>query len=227
MTASDPAPSRRDFVSDLGRAAVLAPLAARLPSGLTNHANPVAPGDWDLSWIQRLDGATDRAVFDWGTMGDPADPIVLEIAARYLDGCAAAYGAGRSRPAIVLNIRSSATAAGLSDDAWNRFELAAEHGPDDPETKAPARRNPFLRRAKNGTEGLPDLADLIGRGAILLVCDFSLGHMAARLGDRLSRPVADVHRELQRERIPGSFVVPSGIFGLARAQNAGCAFVRM
>jgi hypothetical protein len=51
--------------------------------------------------------------------------------------------------------------------------------------------------------------------------------MAQRIANRLGRPVDDVHRELQNERLPGSFIVPSGIFGLARAENAGCAFVRM
>src|SRR5690349_1901712 len=143
MSVTDPTHSRRDFVSDLGRAAFLAPLAARLPAGLPNHADLAPSGDWDLSWIQRLDGATDRAVFDWGTMGDPADPMVLEIAARYLDGCAAAYGAGNFRPGVVLNIRSSATAAALSDAAWDHFQLAVDGGTADPDTKAPAHRNPF------------------------------------------------------------------------------------
>ena len=231
MTDTDPAPSRRDFVADLGRAALLSPLAARVPGRSPNHADGVSArpiqSEWDLSWIERLAGATDRAVFDWATMGDPADPIVLEIAARYLDNCAAVYRGGTFRPGVVVNIRTTATAAALSDHVWERFGLATDSGSVDPETNQPARRNPFLRRAANAVEGIPDLTRLMARGAIVLVCDFALGHMATRLGQRLGRPADDVHRELRDGRVPGSFVVPSGIFGLARAQNAGCAFIRM
>ena len=38
-----------------------------------------------MRWIETLRSATDRAVFDWPSLGDAADPIVLEIAERYLD----------------------------------------------------------------------------------------------------------------------------------------------
>jgi hypothetical protein len=227
----DPTPSRRDFVADLGRAALLTPLAARVSGPSPNHADRGSArsiqNEWDLSWIERLAGATDRAIFDWATMGEPGDPIVLEIAARYLDNCAAVYRTGTFRPGVVINIRTTATAAALSDDLWARFGLATDSGAVDPETNQPARRNPFLRRAANAIEGIPDLTGLMARGAIVLVCDFALGHIATRLGQRLGRPADDVHRELREGRVPGSFIVPSGIFGLARAQNAGCAFIRM
>ena len=33
--------------------------------------------------------------------------------------------------------------------------------------------------------------------------------------------------ELRAGFVPGAYAVPSGIFGLARAQNSGCALVRM
>ena len=74
---------------------------------------------------------------------------------------------------------------------------------------------------------LPSLSDLLDQGAVVLVCDFALGHLAKRLADKRGRTKDDVHRELRAGFIPGAFAVPSGIFGLAKAQNAGCAFVRM
>jgi intracellular sulfur oxidation DsrE/DsrF family protein len=36
-----------------------------------------------------------------------------------------------------------------------------------------------------------------------------------------------IHAELRKGLIEGAYAVPSGIFGLARAQNAGCAYVRV
>jgi hypothetical protein len=223
--------SRRQFVGDIGLAALLAPIGLRRstvgPGAHRARPDDAGQGEWDLSWVKRIETATDRAVFDWGTMGDPSDPIVVEIAARYLDNCAAVYRKTAPRPTVVLNIRSSATAAALMDGAWERFGLGGDAGVLDPDTKESARRNPFWRRAKDAPAGMPDLAELMDRGAIALVCDFALGHIAGRVARRTGRDQGEVQAELRSSCVPGSFVVPSGIFGLARAQNAGCAFVRM
>jgi len=51
---------------------------------------------------------TDGAVFDWPSLGDPADAIVLQIAERYLDNCDTVYGAGKHKARVVLNIRTQA-----------------------------------------------------------------------------------------------------------------------
>jgi hypothetical protein len=168
-------------------------------------------------------------VFDWPTIGDPADPIVLEIAARYLDGCRAVYGSGGFRPGVVLNIRTNATPAALTDAAWERFALGAEYRVNDPGTGQPARRNPFWRRPANDPAEipLPTLEELMQQGAIVLVCDFALGHLSKRLATKLGVEPEKVHGELRAAFVPGALAVPSGIFGLARAQNAGCAFIRM
>jgi len=222
--------SRRDFVAGLGSIAVVAPLGLHLPHvgapQADRSARPALTGDWDLSWTRRLEAATDRAVFDWPTMGDPADSIVLQLAQRYLDNCNAVYGSG-SRAGVVLNIRTTATSAALTDASWDQFSLGAEYKVVDPETTQPARRNPFLRRATGAPAGTPDLAELMQRGAILLACDFALGHLAKRFATRLGRETDAVHGELRAGLLPGCFLVPSGIFGLARAQNAGCALVRV
>jgi len=34
-----------------------------------------------------------------------------------------------------------------------------------------------------------------------------------------------VHQEIRSNLVPGALLVPSGIFGAAEAQNAGCAFI--
>ena len=222
--------SRHEFVADLsllGLAPVVTPLRSALPGPAGPRDHRRVGGEWDLSWIRRIEAASDRAVFDWATMGDPGDPIVLQIADRYFGNCAVIYGADAARPSVVLNIRTTATAAALTDEAWDQYGLGTDTGAIDPDTKAPARRNPFWRRAAAAPAGMPDLAGLLERGAIALVCDFALGHLARRVGTRIGRAPAPVHEELRGRLVPGGFLVPSGIFGLARAQNAGCAFVRM
>ena len=235
MTAEGDRSSRREFVVDVGRLASAAALTTGITPVMASAARPVrrdalgADGEWDLSWLKRLAMASDRAVFDWPSLGDPADPIVLEIAARYLDNCEAAYAARKYDACVVLNIRTQAVPAALSDTMWQKYALGAEYKVTDPVTKQPAIENPFWHRAPDPMPGttLPSLADLLQRRAVVLVCDFALGHLAKRLADKTGGQAGEVHAELRKGFVPGAFAVPSGIFGLAKAQNAGCAFVRM
>jgi hypothetical protein len=226
--------SRREFVARTGKLVSALSLTGMLAPPVASAAEVHLPhtdvaGEWDLSWLTLLAKATDRAVFDWPSLGDPADPIVLEIAERYLDNCAAAYGTRKYDARIVLNIRTQAIAAALNDTMWERYSLGAEYKTTDPVSHDVAVRNPFWHKAPDPVPGisLPSLSDLVQRGAIILVCDFALGHLSKRLADRLKRDEADVHNDLRKGFIPNAFAVPSGIFGLAKSQNAGCAFVRM
>jgi hypothetical protein len=222
-------------MTNAARLASGAALTACVHPGATHAVAAQAPtastpaGEWDLTWLDRLTTATDRAVFDWPSAGDPADPIVLELAERYLDNCAVAYRPKTYEARVVLNIRTQAVGAALNDNLWARYSLGAEYSIKDPTTKELAVRNPFWHRAPSPAPGitLPTVSDLVSRGAIILVCDFALGHLSKRLATKTARNADDVHRELLAGFVPQSFAVPSGIFGLARAQNAGCALVRL
>ena len=235
MTTETDRSSRRDFVADVGRLASAVALTGCMTSRpaqalVLRGPRPVASAaDWDLSWLDRLTTATDRAVFDWPGIGDPTDPIVMEIAARYLDNCEAVYRPNRREVRVVLNVRTQGVPAALTDAAWERHALGVEYTVKDTATQQPAVRNPFWRRAPGPitAETPPTLEELVQRGAIVLVCDFALGHLAKRLAGKTGRDADEVHRELRGAFVPGSFAVPSGIFGLARSQNAGCALVRM
>ena len=233
MSAPGNRGSRRDFMTNVASLASGVALTACVPPSATAAAQSrsasTSAGEWDLSWLDRLASATDRAVFDWPSSGDPADPIVLELAERYLDNCAAVYRPKTYEARVVLNIRTQAVAAALNDALWARYSLGAEYSIKDPSTKELAIRNPFWHRAPSPAPGitLPTISDMISRGAIILVCDFALGHLSKRLATKFQRSADDVHRELLSGFVPQSYAVPSGIFGLARAQNAGCALIRL
>lgn len=234
MSIDTDAGSRRRFLTDVGLLASTAALAGCAPPPVATSAQSAenistsGSADWDLRWIDTLRAATDRAVFDWPSLGDPADPIVLELAERYLDNCRSAYRAGTYDARVVLNIRTQAIGAAMTDSLWERYVLGAEYNTKDPTTQQPAIRNPFWYRAPSPAPGitLPTIADLIGRGAIVLVCDFAMGNLSKRLATKTGRNPEDVHADLRKGLIPNAYAVPSGIFGLARAQNAGCAYIR-
>ncbi len=71
--------SRRHFLTDVSRLASTVALASCVPAsiGSAQAIGGAGSGDWDLTWIATLRPATDHTVFDWPSIGDPADPIVL------------------------------------------------------------------------------------------------------------------------------------------------------
>ena len=73
--------------------------------------------------------------------------------------------------------------------------------------------------------GRGSLERLQKAGAIFLICDFALGHLAGRLATKAGAEKEAVLAELRTTLVPGAILVPSGIFGAAQAQNAGCAFI--
>lgn len=235
MSIDTDAGSRRSFLTDVGRLASTVALVGCAPPSVASSsvtvqgASPVGSGDWDLSWLDTLRRATDRAVFDWPSLGDPADPIVLEIAERYLDNCRSAYRAGTYDARAVLNVRTQAVPAAMTDKLWQQYSLGAEYNAKDPATQQPAIQNPFWHRAPSPAPGitLPSMADLVDRGSIVLVCDFAMRNLSKRLAAKSGRSADEIHSDIRNGLIQGAYAVPSGIFGLARSQNAGCAYVRM
>jgi hypothetical protein len=211
--------SRRAFLGTIGGAGA----AAALGDGT---APP--PGDWDLRWIEQVRRARHRALFD-----APQAGAVLMLAARYLDNIAAAYGAAyaAATPDVVavLNLRTRAVHLALGDALWQRYPIGEDTKVNDPVTGAPARRNVDRVPAPDATPAYAamTLERLHQRGAIFLVCDFALGHLATRLAEKAGggRTADAVHAELRAGLVAGAVLVPSGIFGAAEAQNAGCAFV--
>ncbi len=154
-----------------------------------------------------------------------ADGFVLQIATRYLDNFDAAYGLRNHQARIVITLRTRAAPMGLNDDLWARYELGAEYDVTDPASQLPATRNVFSTLAPGAAPAPGSIRDLVQRGAIILVCDFALGHLVTRLCAKHGQPADATHRDLLAGVVPSAFAVPSGIFGLARAQNAGCAYL--
>ena len=72
--------SRRAFLARAG--SCLPAIALGTPMhGLTlERIASSSPGDWDLSWIDKLKGATDKAVFDWPSVSNPDEDIVPQTA---------------------------------------------------------------------------------------------------------------------------------------------------
>lgn len=214
-------PSRRRFLERLGGTGAALALSACATTTVA-PAHAASGGAWDVSWVDRIRRARHRAVFD-ETQGETA----LMLAARYLENVAAVYGVGTPDVIAVLNLRVRAVHVALNHAIWQKYPIGEDAHVKDAVTGAPARRNVNYAPEPGASEAYAamTLERLHGRGTLVLVCDFALGHLATRLATTVGMTSDAVHGDLRGGLVPGAVTVPSGLFGLGEAQNAGCAFV--
>jgi len=216
MSKKSAMPSRRSFIGSLA-----ATSAFFLGADSVEATPSTAGGEWDVSWVDRIRKARHRAVFD-----APSPGSVLDLATRYVDNIHSVYGKSERRICVVLNIRTRSVSMGLNDAMWAKYPVGEDAKVNDPDTGLPSRRNLDIRVSdEKAAQGYGSFERLQKDGAIVLVCDFALGHLANRLASKMNLARDDVHADLTKNLIAGAILVPSGIFGAAQAQNAGCAFV--
>jgi hypothetical protein len=162
-----------------------------------------------------------RALFD-----APMPQNVLDLAARYLDNIRTVYGNHPGHACAVLNLWTRAVYMTLGDALWRNTPSAKTQKSRIQLTRSTAPRNINWRISEADTAaGYGSIEVLLDSGAIVLVCDFALSHLATRLANAGNANRETVHAELRTGLIKGAILVPSGIFAAGEARNAGCAFI--
>lgn len=223
---------RREFIGQLATAAVaLAGTACATAGGAVQSAPAPVPAPpaprvavkWDDAWTRRISG-THKAVFD---APEIADGTIIGNAVVWMKGYKDVYGLLDDEMSAVLVIRHGAIAMAMDDAYWEKYDLGKANKVKDPATKKWARRNPFWKPDPSDPGNAPfTLEALNGRGAILLGCNLAAMGMAAELGEKLKRPVEEMRAEVKAHLIPGLTLAPNGVFGVMRAQEAGCTYIR-
>jgi hypothetical protein len=95
----------------------------------------------------------------------------------------------------------------------------------DPETKASAIKNPFLR-PKPGILLADDFAidRLLERGVVFGGCNMALQVQSKMLAGNAGVTAEETAKEWAANVIPGITIIPSGTWGVNRAQEAGCTY---
>lgn len=211
---------RRDFLAQLG---VLA-TATVVDAERVAAEPPPAESSWDTSWIERLATARFRVVFNASEINDGA---AMNYASTFFDHFREVHATTdpQTRPVIVF--RRLGTPMAFNDTLWQRYAIGEELKINDPATRTPATRNVFWSGRQGASPG--ELASMLEtlnqRGLISLVCNVSATNWARRIAERSKRDVEQVRAEINANLVPGAILVPSGIYALIRAQNAGCAFM--
>lgn len=211
---------RRRFVGQLGALAV----AMTFASDELRAASSSSQGTWDTSWLDRLATAKYRVVFNASEVNDGE---VRSHAATFFEDYRTVHGTTDQQTRPVIVFRRLGTPMAVNDHMWQTYRVGEDLKLKDPETHAFATRNVFWR-ARKGTSGWEaDMAleSLHRRGLISLVCNVALGNWARGWAERTKRDPESVVAEARANLIPGAILVPSGIYGLIRAQNAGCAYM--
>lgn len=216
--------ARRDFLLRAGLLAAGTVATGAVPSTAFAAADAVkaAPGDWDMSWADRVTGAH-RMCFD---APEISDGTCLHQVRSFLAGYADALGLTDADLSAVLVVRHAAVPMVLDDALWADGAFADEHELVDPATGEPARRNPFIRVPADARHALtwPDgaLDTLISRGVIVLACDLALNNFAGQVARRRSIPRDEARALVATNLLPGVVRMPSGIFATSHAQSLGC-----
>jgi len=150
----------------------------------------------------------------------PNDGFPLAFTHTFLASQAPGQTAG-----AVLVLRHMAMPIALNSNVWAKYKLGAALKVTDPATKAVATRNPFYK-PQPGVLLVDDMAvdRLINRGVRVGACNVALnvlsGMFAANAG--VSKEVAAA--EWKAGIIPGITILPSGTWGVNRAQEKGCTY---
>jgi intracellular sulfur oxidation DsrE/DsrF family protein len=211
---------RREFLGQLSMlGAVLAVDADELEASSIRQESA-----WDTSWIDKLATAQYRVVFNGSEI---ADGTVLSHAAGFLADFHEVHGTRDTQTRPVIVFRRGGTPIAFNDTIWNRYALGEQLKIDDPATNARAKRNVFWKPRPGASPESVDskLESLHQRGLISLVCNIAVRNWAAGLAEKARRDPEEVRAEVRANLVPGAILVPSGVYGLIRAQNAGCAYM--
>jgi hypothetical protein len=203
-------PDRRQFLASIGASAATLALAgcAANGSGLTTTPHASA---WDDSWTQRL--GRHRTLFDVPELD--ATPGVGQVAP-VMDAYHEVLGTSDADLGFVLIIRHMAVPLFFNDELWAKYDIGASLKYKDPKTSAPFKYNPVR----------PLIARAQQRGVIVLGCSTAVVGFAGMTAQKAKTPVAAVKDEVMAGIMPGVILQPNGLYALARAQNAGCGFMR-
>jgi hypothetical protein len=205
---------RRSFFGHLGGAVVLG-LAGLVPRSLYAQTETARPDG--RNWPGTLQGRH-RQVVDAHEVnaGFP-----LAFAYTFV---APNQSANESATAVIV-LRHFAFPIALDNAMWAKYKIGESFKIIDPETKALAVKNPFLH-PKPGVLIVDDMAldRLLAKGTVIGACNIALQVQSKMLAGNAGVSADEAAKEWTANLVPGITLIPSGTWGLNRAQEAGCTY---
>ena len=108
---------------------------------------------------------------------------------------------------------------------WAKYNLGAVFKISDPETNAPAVRNPYYLKPGALPFQEAALSKLIERGVKVVACNMALTFRSMMVAKQLGLKQEDVLKDWLDGVHPGIKVMPSGVFACNAAQGRGCSYL--
>lgn len=212
---------RRAFLGQLATGAAagagalaLSGISAAVPEALsaaTVHGGPDAD-----HWLDALKGKHKQLVDAF----NPNDGWPLGFVHTFL----ATQGPGETAGAVIV-MRHFAMPMALQDSIWAKYKIGESLKVIDPATKQPAVKNPFYK-PKSGVLLVDDMAvdRLVARGVIIGACSVALAVLSGEFAKNAGVSPEEAKKEWTAGIIPGATLIPSGTWGVNRAQEKGCTY---
>jgi hypothetical protein len=211
-------PPRRGFFRRLASGTMALGLAGLVPATLRADQGP-EPGDGP-DWPGALKGKHRQVVDGYA----PNDGFPLAFAFSFVATNGPATP-GQVPATAVIVLRHTAFPIALGHDMWAKYKIGQSLHIMDPETKAPAVKNPFLQ-PKPGVllaDGMA-LDRQLANGTVVGACNLALKVLSANLAANAGVSAEEAAKEWAANVVPGITVIPSGTWGVNRAQERGCTY---
>jgi hypothetical protein len=218
---TDGSSGRRAFIGQLAAGAAASAGVLGLASAVIGNpreldAAPTRGAPDAEHWLDNLKGKH-RQLVDAYTSNEG---FPLAFAYNFL----ATQGPGQTAGAVVV-LRHFAFPIALGHDVWGKYKIGEALKINDPATKAPAVRNPFYHPAP-GLLLVDDMAvdRLVNQGVIFGACNVALTVLSGLLSGNAGVSKEAAYAEWKAAILPGVTVIPSGVWGVNRAQEKGCTY---
>ncbi|HTS54717.1 MAG TPA: hypothetical protein VMH26_15700 [Burkholderiales bacterium] len=212
--------NRRDFLG-LAATAAAAGLGAMVPVAGAVAASDSPSTDF-TRWLDSITG-THKQLYDMPELNGGFG--LVWSWAFFMTG-AQAYGVPDSHLGVVVVLRHDALPLAFNDSAWAKYKLGEVFKIEDPDTKAPAVRNPYY--LKPGAIPVPDAAlqKLIARPNMkVAACNLAITFYSGMVAQKMGLKHDDVKEDWTEAVFPGIQIVPSGVVACNGAVSRGCAYV--
>lgn len=217
---------RRDFLGLLGAGGLVAATGPiRLPEFDDGGDPYMKSGTWDLSWIKRVNGKA-RAVFDITTTENNGGWGRVTM---WREQALEVYGKARNVSTVAV-IRHAGIPLAMNDAYWAEHRLAAGGrgrgiAPDSAAAAGAPMRNPVASPKPGATDEqrAATIDGFLAAGGIVLACNLAFTRLVVpQIGRSTQLTGAALDAKAREYLIPGVILMPSGVFALIAAQQAGC-----
>lgn len=207
--------ARRGFLGRIAAAAATIGLGGAIPSTLEAATLKEASFDPALdAWFAKIQGKH-KMVFD---APEPNSGMAAVWPRVYLNTMQATYP-GATTAVVIL--RHGGLALALGDAVWAKYSIGETFSIK--EGDVPAKRNPYATITGLPIPGL-GISELIKSGVLVGACDVAMTVYSSGTAKKMGLDPATVKNEWIAGLLPGVQLVPSGVLGVARAQELGCAY---